>query len=321
MSDTPFFSVVIPVYNKEPHIVRAINSVLNQTFQDFELIIVCDPSTDNSNAEVAKFTDPRIRVFHRDQPGPGGYAARNLGIKEARGDWIAFLDADDEWYSEHLQCSSNTIKSFSDSKFLSSARHSESDNKVDLDPFAKYQNTSTAFEMSFSDYLENASKGRRAVGTNSVVLRREFYKDEAIFPSGRANRTGDLYAWVICIAKAGGLTWSPHVASISYRDSVNMVSKNSMPSMSLNHEMVFELKSKTNYKELKLLNKYANRLIRTAYFEQKKITGKTELGLLKAFYWRNDLAFCTFWFSLSLLPMRVLYAMQNLKTGLKEKLR
>ena len=321
MSETPFFSVVIPVYNKEPHIARAINSVLNQTFQDFELIIVCDPSTDNSNSEVTKFTDTRIRVFHRNEPGPGGYAARNLGVKEAKGDWVAFLDADDEWYPEHLQCSSNTIKSFSDSNFLSSARHSKSNDKVDLDTFGKDQALSTAFEMSFSDYLENASKSRRAVGTNSVVLRREFYKDETIFPSGRANRTGDLYAWVVCIAKAGCLTWSPHVASISYRDSVNMVSKNSLPSMSLNHEMVFELKSKLNLNELKFLMKYANRLIKTAYFEQKKITGKTEMGLLKAFYWRNDLAFCIFWFSLSLLPMRVLYVMQNLKTSLKEKLR
>lgn len=68
----PFFSVIVPVYNKEPHIARSIGSILNQTFTDFELIIVCDPSTDESDAEVAKFIDARIRVFHRDEPGSGG---------------------------------------------------------------------------------------------------------------------------------------------------------------------------------------------------------------------------------------------------------
>src|SRR5690554_2524745 len=118
----PFFSVVIPVYNKEPHIARSINSVLNQSFQDVELIIVCDPSTDNSNAEVAKFTDPRIRVFHRDEPGPGGYAARNLGIKEAKAEWIAFLDADDEWYLDHLAEMKNLFVDFPNVSVMSCAR-------------------------------------------------------------------------------------------------------------------------------------------------------------------------------------------------------
>jgi glycosyltransferase involved in cell wall biosynthesis len=102
MSDNPFFSVIVPVYNKEKYVHRAVSSILNQSYKDFELIIVCDPSTDNSNAEVEKFTDPRIRVFHRDKPGPGGYAARNLGIENSKGQWISFLDADDVWYSSHL---------------------------------------------------------------------------------------------------------------------------------------------------------------------------------------------------------------------------
>jgi glycosyltransferase involved in cell wall biosynthesis len=83
-------------------VARSVGSVLNQTFRDFELIIINDASTDGSVEEVQKFNDPRIRLLHRDEPGPGGYAARNLGIKEARGKWIAFLDADDEWYPEHL---------------------------------------------------------------------------------------------------------------------------------------------------------------------------------------------------------------------------
>src|SRR5690554_4317093 len=112
----PFFSVVIPVFNKEPHVARAINSVLEQTFNNFELIVVCDPSSDNSNFEVEKFEDPRIRIFYRDNPGPGGYAARNLGVEVAKAEWIAFLDADDEWYPWHLSEIFQRLRQFSEEK-------------------------------------------------------------------------------------------------------------------------------------------------------------------------------------------------------------
>jgi len=99
----PFFSVVIPLYNKGPHIARSINSVLSHTFRDIELIIVNDASADNSLEEVAKFSGPRISLYHREKPGPGDYAARNLGIEKAKAEWIAFLDADDEWMPRHLE--------------------------------------------------------------------------------------------------------------------------------------------------------------------------------------------------------------------------
>ncbi|MDZ7809373.1 MAG: glycosyltransferase family A protein [Arhodomonas sp.] len=93
----------MPVHNKEPHLERSIGSVLAQTFRDFELLLIDDASTDSSLDCMQAFVDERIRVFHRDSPGPGGYAARNKGIANARGDWVAFLDADDEWFPYHLE--------------------------------------------------------------------------------------------------------------------------------------------------------------------------------------------------------------------------
>ena len=114
----PFFTAVIPVYNKGPHVARAIKSVLDQTFQDFELVLVNDASTDNSLAEMKRFADPRIRILHRDSPGTGGYAARNLGIGEAKAEWVAFLDADDEWYPKHLERMKEIIAKFPDVKFF-----------------------------------------------------------------------------------------------------------------------------------------------------------------------------------------------------------
>lgn len=89
------FSVVIPLYNKEPHIQRTINSVLAQKVQDFEIIVVDDGSTDNSVEVVKNFKDQRIRLIQ--QKNAGVSAARNKGVKETKADLIAFLDADDEW--------------------------------------------------------------------------------------------------------------------------------------------------------------------------------------------------------------------------------
>lgn len=95
------FSVVIPLFNKEPHIQRTINSVLAQKVQDFEIIIVDDGSTDNSAEVVKNFKDQRIRLIK--QKNAGVSAARNNGIKEAKADLIAFLDADDEWEPSFLE--------------------------------------------------------------------------------------------------------------------------------------------------------------------------------------------------------------------------
>jgi glycosyltransferase involved in cell wall biosynthesis len=97
----PQLTVVIPLYNKRRYVRRALDSISAQTFNDFELIVVDDGSTDGSGEEVARHPDPRFRVVHQANAGPG--AARNRGIAEAAGDLIAFLDADDEWLPEYLQ--------------------------------------------------------------------------------------------------------------------------------------------------------------------------------------------------------------------------
>ncbi len=96
----PFFSVIIPSYNRKQQLSKAMDSVLNQSFSDYELIIVDDGSTDGTE-DLFNSQNPRIKYIKTDNFGVS--AARNKGIKESRGEHIAFLDSDDIWQKEKLQ--------------------------------------------------------------------------------------------------------------------------------------------------------------------------------------------------------------------------
>ncbi len=98
----PKVTVVVPVFNREAAVRRAIASVLAQTCQDFELIVVDDGSTDGTGEAVAALTDPRIRLIRHDK-NRGGSAARNTGIRAGSAPYVAFLDSDDEWLPTKLE--------------------------------------------------------------------------------------------------------------------------------------------------------------------------------------------------------------------------
>lgn len=95
-----FFSVIIPLFNKQDFIEDSLKSVLNQTFKDFEIIIIDDGSTDNSFQLATQFKDPRINLIQ--QKNQGVSIARNNGINQSKSKYIALLDADDIWHSNHL---------------------------------------------------------------------------------------------------------------------------------------------------------------------------------------------------------------------------
>jgi glycosyltransferase involved in cell wall biosynthesis len=98
----PPVSVVIPAYNRAATIAAAIESVLRQTYSDFELIVVDDGSTDDTLAAAAQVRDPRVRLIANPR-NTGAAGARNTGVAEARGTWIAFQDSDDEWLPRKLE--------------------------------------------------------------------------------------------------------------------------------------------------------------------------------------------------------------------------
>lgn len=116
-------SVIMPVYNVEAYVGTAIASVLAQTFQNFELIIVDDGSTDGSARQIAQFQDARIRLLRQENLGLS--AARNTGLRAARGEFVALLDGDDCWHPEklaqhvsHLKTAPHVGVSYSRSAFM-----------------------------------------------------------------------------------------------------------------------------------------------------------------------------------------------------------
>src|SRR5690554_5853314 len=95
-------SIIIPIYNIEDYLPTCINSILNQEFDDYELLLINDGSTDNSGKICDQYAlkDNKIRVYH--QKNAGVSAARNLGLEKATGEWICFVDGDDELYPNSL---------------------------------------------------------------------------------------------------------------------------------------------------------------------------------------------------------------------------
>lgn len=116
------FSIIIPLYNKENCIQKTVESVLNQTYKDFELIIVNDGSTDRSIDVVKLFSDDRIRII--DKPNGGVSSARNRGMQEAKNEWITFLDADDIMYEYALEVYMYLHRKYKDCSVLVAATES-----------------------------------------------------------------------------------------------------------------------------------------------------------------------------------------------------
>ena len=135
----PSFSVIIPLYNKEENILNTVESVLNQSFKDFEVLIVNDGSTDSSLEKVSSIEDSRIVILSKTNEGVS--KTRNYGVEHATSKYVAFLDGDDIWYPFHLENLHSLISQFPDHLWFANAYEK------------KYQKGST-FPM-FSPLMKN----------------------------------------------------------------------------------------------------------------------------------------------------------------------
>lgn len=279
----PLLSVIIPVYNKEPHVARSITSVLNQTFHDFELLIVCDPSIDSSNAEVAKFSDSRIRLFHRSEPGPGGYAARNVGAAHARADWIAFLDADDEWDINHLETLASLIKNYPASGIVGTSwQVIEQHKAASTNAYTLFQKGREEVVIEFEDYLSSSAAGRAPFWTSSLAVRRDILVSVGGFPEGKCRRGGDVDTWLRVLAVARQGAWSSAITAVYHRDSVNMVTRTEAFTADWEMKTIQSfINLEADPKTRKALKKYLNTRVINRYVQATVETGNREKSLAK----------------------------------------
>lgn len=159
----PFFSVIIPLYNKEKFIENTLQSVLKQTFSDFEIVIINDGSTDLSEQKVYQFQDSRIRYY--TQKNQGASVARNYGISLAKSKYITFIDADDFWYPEFLGFMYQTIHRFPEQKVFAAAIEIETPKNIF--PAAYSIKKTDDFEM--VNYFE-ASRKETVICTSCAVF-------------------------------------------------------------------------------------------------------------------------------------------------------
>jgi glycosyltransferase involved in cell wall biosynthesis len=183
----PFFTVIIPLYNKEKYIKNAIKSVLNQTFTDYNLVIVNDCSSDKSAVIASKFESEKVQLIYHEK-NCGLSATRNTGIKKANSNYITFLDADDLWKPTFLESIFQLIQNFPEARIFGT-NYEEVWDTVIKNP----RNGSEILPINFTGYINffkiNVKQGIYNHG--SVCFHKEVY-EKVGFYNEKINFSEDL---------------------------------------------------------------------------------------------------------------------------------
>lgn len=184
-------SVIIPLYNKAEQVGQTLRSVLAQTFQEFEVVVVDDGSTDGSVEKVRSVQDGRIRII--GQQNAGVAAARNRGIAEARYDFVAFLDADDEWKPTYLETQYNLAQKYKDCDvYACNYEFRNAAGKVT--PTILHKLPFDSEDGVLSNYFEVACCSHPPLWTSAVMVRKSAIQAVGGFPVGIKSGE-DLLTW------------------------------------------------------------------------------------------------------------------------------
>ena len=208
-------SVVIPLYNKEDCIAKTLDSVMNQSYRDFEVLVVDDGSTDGSASIVRKIQDPRIKLISQKNQGPS--AARNAGIMAAKGDNVALIDADDIWSPDYLKEMVDLIKEFPDAVIwgfnYSTIKNGEIGN-TDRTPFHGYVSDNW---NSFPFFFWSSSTCCR----RSSLIELGGFDERMVYGE-------DIDMWFRLLLKGRGVLDS-RVMAFYYKDGSDSLTRHSMP--------------------------------------------------------------------------------------------
>lgn len=186
----PRFSVVISVFNKESFIGKTIESVLNQTVQDFEIVVVNDCSTDESEKEVLNIDDNRITYFKLSE-NQGAGAARNKGLSLATGKYIALLDGDDLWYPNYLSEIESLIFKFPTHKVFATAIDIEEHDGIRPSSYSFF-NIDNERQLSL-DYFTSSFKNTLLTSSSTVIEQSVFEEIGTYDASIKSGQDTDLW--------------------------------------------------------------------------------------------------------------------------------
>jgi glycosyltransferase involved in cell wall biosynthesis len=187
--DQPFFSIIVPTYNRETYILTALNSILNQEFKDFEVIIVDDGSTDQTQEVLAGIRQANscIKYFYKENEERS--IARNYGVMKASGKYVGFLDSDDIFYPNHMSVAFELLKrnNFPEVGHLGCELITETGNKVSV----------KNFDVSIKHKLIHEN----IIHSNSIFIRRDVIAEVNFIPSPFAILSEDWYVWLKLAAR------------------------------------------------------------------------------------------------------------------------
>jgi glycosyltransferase involved in cell wall biosynthesis len=216
-------TVVIPSYNSARCIGRAIDSVLAQSFFDYEIIVVDDGSTDNT-PQVIKRYGGKVRYIRQDNAGPA--AARNAGIKAAKGDWIAFLDADDEWLADKLRLQMEILNKNPELKWCGSNLALELDGSkrpaVNPAVIRKTLAGRDYFENYFRDSIKGHSPTAIITSTITLVIHKTVFEQVGLFDTSLVRQEDyDMWVRIACrFVRMGYIAEPLTIAHLGVADSV-----------------------------------------------------------------------------------------------------
>lgn len=218
-------SVVMPLYNKENFVRRAIESVLQQTFREFELLVVDDGSTDGSKSIAESYTDPRIRIL--SQANGGVAAARNSGIREATGSLIAFLDADDQWLPGFLAHIDQMQQAYPEAGMFATAYEIRlTDGTIQ---YPQIVNNADHYRMGKAiRYFRVAARAQSGPACSSALaVRSEVFGEIGVFATGESLGE-DIDMWGR-IALQYPVIWSSYVGAVYWQEDAGSASKAIIP--------------------------------------------------------------------------------------------
>ncbi len=240
----PFFSIIIPVYNKETFLENTIKSVLQQSFTDFELIVINDGSTDNSESKIKSFSDPRIKYLKKENGGVS--TARNLGIETAAASYITFIDADDYWYPNFLEEMVSSIEQFPDQHIFSAAIEVETEKTV----FPAQYSIVKEKEKEVVNYFD-ASMKTTAICTSCAVFHKSVFEKVGNFDVDiRSGQDTDMW---IRIGLRYPIVFSWKILARYVYDAQSLSKKKEYLNKKMNFSK-FEMLEKTNERLKKFLD-------------------------------------------------------------------